>query len=143
MANVKIRSDVLEMLKRSDEIQDKDALLKLIQSEITSDVGSDEIDVGELIEDLKDALASYNLERDFESEDLVVWKDNLKNRRHPKYGQPAIVVKILDEPIQTSDETSSSAYFRENLDVQLGIFTEDREFVVFYYDSCRFSKYQQ
>jgi hypothetical protein len=30
--------------------------------------------------------------------DLVTWKPGLKNRRIPRYGQPAVVMEVLDPP---------------------------------------------
>lgn len=72
--------------------------------------------------------------------DLVIWKDGLKNRRLPNYGQRGIVIEVLDEPVYDANNESGSTYFREPLDVVIGFFDEDNDFMTFHYDSRRFMK---
>lgn len=76
----------------------------------------------------------------FATGDIVVWKDGLKNKNYPEYGQPAIVLERLDAPIVNSVDDTGSTYFNERLDVVLGLISRDEDdaFLVFYYDSRRF-----
>lgn len=76
----------------------------------------------------------------FTTGDIVVWKDGLKNKNYPEYGQPAIVLERLDTPIVNSVEDAGSTYFNESLDIVLGLISHDEDdaFLVFYYDSRRF-----
>ncbi len=68
---------------------------------------------------------------------LVQWKPGLKNRRVPLYGQPVVVVEALAEPVLT-DADSGSQYYREPLDIALGIVDQGDDFDVFHFDSRRF-----
>ena len=70
----------------------------------------------------------------FKKGDIIVWKDGMKNKRLPEYGQPAIVIKKLDPPIKEEDDPT----FMEELDITIGFMSEDDEFFVFNYDSKRF-----
>ena len=70
---------------------------------------------------------------------FAVWKPGLKNRRFPRYGEPVVVVALLDEPIVNPGDESGSPYFREPLDLLLGLVRgDDREFLVYHADRRRF-----
>jgi hypothetical protein len=79
--------------------------------------------------------------------DLVTWKPGLKNRRVPLNGQPAVVVAVLDEPLLDSEEESGSTYFRDPLDIVLGVIWDKDpgrgDFVTFHFDSRRFQPWQE
>ena len=68
----------------------------------------------------------------------VCWKEGLKNRRFPRDGHPAIVVKVLPDPIDNPEQNAGSPYFKEQLDIVLGFLDEDEDFLTYYYDSRRF-----
>jgi hypothetical protein len=69
---------------------------------------------------------------------LAIWKPGLKNRRFPAYGQPAIVVEVLDPPVLDHEMGSGAPYFREPLDLLLGILHPEGDFLVYHFDSRRF-----
>jgi hypothetical protein len=81
-------------------------------------------------------------ERALQAGMLAMWKPGLKNRRFPLYGQPAIIVEKLDPPILDHEEEAGSTYYREPLDVLLGILHKDGDFLIFHFDSRRFQPYQ-
>jgi hypothetical protein len=56
--------------------------------------------------------------------DLVTWKSGLTNRRIPRYGQPAMVMEVLDPPVVDGERESGSTYFNEPLDLVLGLFID-------------------
>ncbi len=97
------------------------------------------------LDDLATALrarfASLNCRQAFQAGDVVGWKVGLKNRRWPTYGKPAIVVEVLDSPVFDTEKDSGDAYFREPLDLALGVFIEEGphrgDFVVWHFDSRR------
>lgn len=97
------------------------------------------------LDDLATALrarfASLNCRQAFQAGDVVSWKVGLKNRRWPTYGKPAIVVEVLDSPVFDTEKDSGDAYFREPLDLALGVFIEEGphrgDFVVWHFDSRR------
>lgn len=71
--------------------------------------------------------------------DLVVWKPLLKNRVRPAYDEPAVVIEILDKPVRNTEADPSSTYFREPLDIVLGLLDDDDEILVYHFDSRRFT----
>ncbi len=81
-------------------------------------------------------------ERTLRPGQMVTWKPGLKNRRFPAYGQPAIVVERLTIPILDHEAEAGSPYYREPLDVLLGILRRDGDFLVYHFDSRRFQPYQ-
>jgi len=82
-------------------------------------------------------------ERTLRSGMLATWKPGLKNRRFPRYGEPVVVVALLDTPIINPGDESGSPYFREPLDLLLGLVRgDDREFLVYHADSRRFQPYE-
>lgn len=72
---------------------------------------------------------------------LAQWKPGMKNRKTPDYGEPMMVVEMLEQPIIDGTFESGSIYFRERLDIVLGFLDEDGEFGVLHYDSRRFEPY--
>ncbi len=78
----------------------------------------------------------------FKVGDLVKWKNGLKNRKLPKKYQPAVVVAVLDTPILNIEDNSGSPYFREPLDIVLGVVSEDGVFNTYYYDKRRFTSFE-
>jgi hypothetical protein len=95
----------------------------------------------EYITKLQTACHNFLKKDSFQVGQLVKWKPDLKNRKFPYQHQPAIVVEILEQPIFSNDDESGSPYFRENLDIILGILADDNTFLTFYYDSRRFEAY--
>lgn len=77
--------------------------------------------------------------------DLVTWKPGLKNRRIPRYGQPAVVMEVLDPPVVDGERESGSTYFNEPLDVVLGLFIDNGpargELLTWHFDSRRFQSW--
>lgn len=78
--------------------------------------------------------------------DLVTWKTGMANCRAPKPGQPAIVVEVLATPVMDSEQNSGSTYFREPLDLVLGVIWDDGptrgSFITFHFNSQRFEPYR-
>jgi hypothetical protein len=72
---------------------------------------------------------------------LVQWKDGLQNKNEPPYGEPAIVVAVLAEPIHDKEQSGGSAYFREPLDLILGLTGPDGTLVTYHFDKRRFEPY--
>ncbi|HLP88673.1 MAG TPA: hypothetical protein VK184_08810 [Nostocaceae cyanobacterium] len=134
----------------SEQQDIKEELLgKLLQSLQDKELNSEENDLfeenktygEEYIDKLRSACNNLIKKESFQVGQLVKWKENLKNRKLPRKNQPAIVVAILDEPIISNVQESGSPYFRETLDIVLGILLEDYVFLTFYYDSRRFEAY--
>ncbi|MCP5197389.1 MAG: hypothetical protein H6974_11490 [Gammaproteobacteria bacterium] len=105
---------------------------------------TDDTLLSEPVEDAADRLAilyqrlTNGREKELQPGMLVVWKPGLKNRRFPRYGEPAIVVKVLDPPILDHENESGCTYYREPLDLLLGILHKDGDFLVYHFDSRRF-----
>ena len=89
---------------------------------------------------LKESFAALNERESFTKGDIVVWKDRMKNRRIPSYGEPSIVLETFDPPLIEPEESAGSQYYRERLSVRLGFFSEEGDFISFLYDGRRFRK---
>lgn len=93
------------------------------------------------IERLRAQYELFSTHETFGSGQLVQWKPGLKNKSKPGYGEPAIVVEVLLVPILNTKEDASSTYFREPLDLILGVMDDDDEMILYYFDSRRFSAF--
>jgi len=89
---------------------------------------------------LRERLAVFMEPSCFQPGDLVHWKAGMKNKRLPELEQLAVVVEVLPVPIYDEDKGGSGRYFMEPLDIKLGMVDEDGDFVIFHYDSRRFTK---
>ena len=88
----------------------------------------------ERIEKLKAAQAIYAEKNEFSPGQIVTWKDGMKNK---KSDGPFVVVKTLDRPEIDHGSDSGSSYYRENLDILLGTFDRDGDFIFYHFDSAR------
>ena len=101
-----------------------------------------ELDLPATLFKLRSNLESYTKAMPkIEVGDILVWKEGLKNRKYPKYNEPCIVVEVLKEPILNDAIAMSSSYYKESNDVKLGIILSGNEFVTFFFDSRRFTKF--
>jgi hypothetical protein len=73
---------------------------------------------------------------------LVEWKPGLRNKKRPLYGEPFLVVDILEQPIIDSHEDSGSPYFHEPLDLIAGLLDSDGDLMLFHLDSRRVQPFQ-
>jgi hypothetical protein len=121
---------------KPEEMQEMLALFKK-QKESEQSKKYNEFDVKDLQASYERLLQTYN----FQKGQLVIWKKGLKNRKFPEENQPAIVIEVLDEPLIQSERDSGTPYFREPLDIALGIIDRDGDFLIFHYDQRRFKPY--
>ncbi len=68
---------------------------------------------------------------------LAKWKPGMRNKKLPEYGSACIVVERIDVVFDKVDE-SGRPYFREPLDIVMGMTDVDGDMVLFHYDSRRF-----
>lgn len=90
--------------------------------------------------DLRLRFDEFSKVEDFKPGDLVMWKDGMKTKSNPLYGEPAIVTIALANPVYDEEQGAGSVYFREPLTLVLGIFEEDGTFTELHVDSRRFRK---
>jgi hypothetical protein len=93
--------------------------------------------------ELKACFEAFKYKNTFKEGDLVCWKKNMVNRRKPHEGDPAIVVKVYEEPIFETEQDAGTPTFMEPYDIALGILDKDRDFVVYHFDSRRFEIYTE
>lgn len=98
-----------------------------------------DISPSELLSRLKEASRVFFEQQDFEVGDIVMWKDRMKNRKRPRYNEPAMVVELLDRPVFDAAEGPGSPYFQEPLDIRLGFVDDEGDFVVYVFDRRRFA----
>lgn len=79
---------------------------------------------------------------EFRPGDLVTWKPGLANKRIPRVGRPAVVVEVLPDLVLDAGKDAGDPYFREPLDIVLGVFIEQGrhrgDFITWHFDSRRF-----
>lgn len=78
--------------------------------------------------------------RGFKPGQIVQWKPGMRNRRLPKYGEPAIVMEVLNPAVFDNDVNShGSNLYHEPLTLVLGIIDpDDGEYLCLHYDGRRF-----
>ncbi len=91
---------------------------------------------------LQQRYAALQRSYTFKPGDLVTWKPRLRNKTIPGEADPAIVLQVLEQPIFDEERNSASPYFREPLDLVLGVLCNIEphrgEWMSFYYDSRLF-----
>jgi hypothetical protein len=90
---------------------------------------------------LASLYAAYNERTTFAPGDLVRWKPGLRNKELPEYSLPAVVMDVLEDPVTDDFHGPNTPYFRERLDIALGVIDPDDDLVVFHYDSARFERF--
>ena len=117
---------------------DPNTLVTAINEALRQQQGKEPPPPAETATQLNERFALLRRSHAFNVGDLVNWKPGLKNKRYPYDGQPAIVVEVLSTPILDPREPNVSPYFREPLDLVLGVIADDGSFATFYYDRRRF-----
>jgi hypothetical protein len=96
---------------------------------------------------LRERYRLFKRGHDFAPGDLVTWKAGLKHKRFPRYGQPAVVLEVLATPVLDPVNEAGTTYFREPLDVVIGVLwdegTDRGELIAFHYDSRRFQPWTE
>lgn len=106
--------------------------------------GDDDLDKEETIARLKACAARLGKTHAFTKGQLVQWKKGLKNKRTPAYGEPVVVLEVLDQPIFDEETKSAgSPYFREPLTLVAGEIDGDGDLLCFHYDARRFEPYKE
>lgn len=73
---------------------------------------------------------------------LVEWKQGVKNRVRPRFREPAIIVKLLKTPEFDTEKDAGTPYFKEPLDMIIGVLEEDEgNFLFFHVDKRRFKPF--
>lgn len=102
---------------------------------------------GDLGAALRERYQSFSEPHRFAPGDLVTWKPGMKNHRLPRYGQPAVVLEVLETPRYDGETDAGSTYFRERRDLVLGLILEDGpgrgELFGFHFDRRRFMPYEE
>lgn len=115
-------------------------LLELL-AESASAEWTDESKQKDRSNELRKLLTVFQKHYDFKPGDIVRWKPSMKNRKRPAYGEPAVVVNVLSDPIHESKEDAGSPYYHEPLTLVLGVIDSDGDLLLFHYDSRRFEPF--
>jgi hypothetical protein len=128
----------------SEEAQSFDALLSSFASERTAHDKryADLAASTNYSRSLEKAAAEYLADpEDFNPGDLVTWKTQLKNRRFPAYGRPAVVIETVVGRTVKAEETSRIT-IEEPIDLTLGIIDGNGDFMLYHYDRRRFTMWK-
>lgn len=88
------------------------------------------------VNNLKAAQQHYSEPTKFSAGDIVEWKPNMKMAPFPTYSAPAVVVRMLDNPVEV---TSSVLPMVESVsyDMLIGVIDGDGDFTIFKaYSAC-------
>lgn len=127
---------ISKQLSSLNESESKELIKSLIHSALSENEG-EQLTIKEKLQRLKDCKEAINIKHNFKVGDIVKWKPNLKNRSMPEYGDPLIVLEILENPLFDNEQGPGSTYFNEPLDIVLGLIADEGEFISFYFDSRR------
>ncbi len=133
------KCSALSLLEKIDELSIENLSDAVVQEMQEDDEKYDD----KHIDKLKLCYKNFQKRCSFQGGQIVTWKKYMRNKKLPKDRQPAIVLKILDEPILQDKVPLGSTYYGEVSDMVLGIFHEDGSFLTFYYDSIRFEPYEE
>jgi len=92
-----------------------------------------------VVQRLRECFEALNTRVQFKRGDMVVWKPGLKNKKRPKLDEAAVVVDVLDPPVFDAKKGAGAQYFMEPLDLKLGVIDEDGDWIVYHFDSRRFT----
>lgn len=93
-------------------------------------------------EKLRTLRAAYEAKETFSPGDLVSWKPGLKDKTVPAYGEVGIVMQVLPGEVDAKEE-SASPYFRQPIDLAVGLIFRDGDFNIFRFDAARMQKVEQ
>lgn len=96
----------------------------------------------ELAEKLSSAYQAFHEKHEFEKGQLVEWKEGMKNKLRPRLREPAVVMELLEPPEPDVERDSGTPYFREPLDMVVGVIEKNEEnFLCFHVDKRRFKPF--
>jgi hypothetical protein len=102
---------------------------------------------GDLGAILRERYRSFIQPHRFAPGDLVCWKPGMRNHRLPRYGQPVVVLEVLETPLFDAETDAGSTYFRERRDLVLGMIWETGpgrgDFISFHFDRRRWQPWTQ
>eukprot|EP00727_Mastigamoeba_balamuthi_P011384 m51a1_g6869 hypothetical protein (254) ;mRNA; f:164582-165894 len=96
--------------------------------------------ISSIIKNLQERQMVYCERAELRPGDIVRWKQHMWNRRYPARDDVAVVTRVYASAVYDVErqDTSSPLYY-EPLDVALGVFDNEGDFVEFHYDSRRFT----
>jgi hypothetical protein len=94
--------------------------------------------VKDVLEEARDFVERHNATETFAAGDLVVWKDGMRDRKFPEYGEPILVLETFPAERREDD---GSQYDCQPSDMRCVVFKNDEGMQAFAYDSHRFTKY--
>ena len=133
--------------KLLQESQQSEEFSKMLRSALAAAAMEEDKDAknsltpNQIAKRLTEIYKVFEAKNQFSPGQLVKWKANLRNRRRPRYDEPAIVLTVLEKPICDESDEAASPYFQEPLNLALGMIDKDGDFLVYYYDSRRFEAF--
>ncbi len=126
---------------------DKEQIAELIKEKL-SEIIPDQIKSDEPISEEKRDHVAQKLDTiyriflecyELKEGQFVEWKQGLKNRVRPHLREPAIIIKLLKSPEFDTEKDSGTPYFKEPLDMIIGVLEENEENLLFFHvDKRRF-----
>lgn len=132
------------MAKRTNDAGTAPAAVPTLPPPAADVVVDDGNESEEVLARMKGCYARLRKEHRLVPGQLVQWKRGLRNRRHPAYGEPAIVMEVLDPPLRDTKSESGNPFFREPITVALGVIPQEGgDLLIFHYDGRRFKPFER
>jgi len=114
----------------------------LDNEQVTEDEPLSETKRGEVADKLNTTYRVFLECYEFNEGQFVEWKQGLKNRFLPRLREPAIIIKLLKSPEFDTEKDSGTPYFKEPLDMIIGVLEENEENLLFFHvDKRRFKPF--
>ncbi len=135
--------DIVELTEALDDIEPESIMefFSFLEKRKHGEEDSPKTYGEEDVQRLQELYEQLSGENSFQKGQFVKWKKGLKNKRLPKENQPAVVIEVLQKSLIDPSPHPGSAYFREPLDIVLGMRGDDGNLITFYYDKRRFEPY--
>lgn len=91
----------------------------------------------EAVTRIADAGVAFLQTNKFSLGSMVQWKPGMRVARLLAYGQPAVVLQVLNEPIVDEDASAMDPSRAHMCDLLIGVETPNHQFMTFYADSRR------
>jgi hypothetical protein len=134
-------SDVDDVKRKLADVP-REVLVKLVEDAVAT---RDRLSVPEIptqsAVQLKNAYASFEMQHTFSPGQLIKWKPYQRTTRRPEYDEPVIVVQVLSEPYYDDSEDAGSPWFRQPLNLVIGLIDSVGDFLLYHVDGRRFEPY--
>lgn len=133
-----------ELLRKKLDDLPRSGLVDLLEELVATRERPAPSEIGpEYAAQLREVYSVFQKHYDFSSGQLIKWKPQHKNTRRPSYGEPVIVVAVLEQADYDVSEDAGSPYYRQPLNLIVGMIDSSEGFLLYHVDGRRFEPYDE